>query len=149
MHMVECVKAFRSTDGGCAARQHRSAATGGGRRTRQRGGLSTKSAHTPTLDQPPNCIYILAMITWDEAKRRENIKKHGLDLAALETVFDQPMISVEDDRQSYGELRVQSLGMWQGRVVFLVWTPRGDETAHIISCRYADRKETDAYFETL
>ena len=89
------------------------------------------------------------MITWDEAKRRENIKKHGLDLAALETVFDQPMISVEDDRQSYGELRVQSLGMWQGRIVFLVWTPRGDETAHIISCRYADRKATDAYFETL
>ena len=86
------------------------------------------------------------MITWDEAKRRENIKKHGLDLAALETVFDQPMISVEDDRQSYGELRVQSLGMWQGRVVFLVWTPRGDETAHSISCRYADRKETDAFF---
>ena len=86
------------------------------------------------------------MITWDEAKRRENIKKHELDLAALETVFDQPMISVEDDRQSYGELRVQSLGMWQGRVVFLVWTPRGDETAHIISCRYADRKETDAFF---
>ena len=89
------------------------------------------------------------MITWNEAKRRENIKKHGLDLADLETVFDQPMISVEDDRQSYGELRVQSLGMWQWRVVFLVWTPRGDETAHIISCRYADRKETDAYFEAL
>jgi len=30
----------RSTDGGCAARQHRSEATGGGRRTRQRGGIS-------------------------------------------------------------------------------------------------------------
>ena len=60
------------------------------------------------------------MITWDEPKRRENIKKHGLDLADLESVFDQPMISVEDARQSYGELRVQSLGMWQGRVVFLV-----------------------------
>ena len=60
------------------------------------------------------------MITWDEPKRRENIKKHGLDLAALETVFDQPMISVEDARQSYGELRLQSLGMWQGRVVLLV-----------------------------
>ncbi len=86
------------------------------------------------------------MITWDEAKRRENIKKHGLDLADLEPVFDHPMISVEDARQSYDELRVQSLGMWQGRVVFLVWTPRGDETAHIISCRYADRKETDAFF---
>ena len=89
------------------------------------------------------------MITWDEPKRRENIKKHGLDLADLESVFDQPMISVEDARQSYGELRVQSLDMRQGRVVFLVWTPRGDEAAHIISCRYADRKETDAYFEAL
>jgi uncharacterized DUF497 family protein len=89
------------------------------------------------------------MITWDEPKRRENIKKHGLDLAALETVFDQPMISVEDARQSYGELRLQSLGMWQGRVVLLVWTPRGDDAAHIISCRYADRKETNAYFEAL
>jgi len=60
------------------------------------------------------------MITWDEPKRRENIKKHGLDLAALETVFDHPMISVEDTRQSYGELRLQSLGMWQGRFVLLV-----------------------------
>jgi uncharacterized DUF497 family protein len=89
------------------------------------------------------------MITWNEAKRRENIRKHGLDLAELEPVFDHPMISVEDARQSYGELRVQSLGMWQGRVVFLVWTPRGDDVVHIISCRYADRKETDAYFETL
>ena len=89
------------------------------------------------------------MITWDEAKRLENIKKHGLDLAALETVFDQPMISVEDARQSYGELRVQSLGMWQGRIVFLVWTPRSDDVVHIISCRYADRKETAAYFEAL
>ena len=36
-----------------------------------------------------------------------------------------------------------------GRVVFLVWTPRGDDTAHLTSCRYADRKETDAYFITL
>ena len=89
------------------------------------------------------------MITWNEAKRRENIRKHGLDLAELKPVFDHPMISVEDARQSYGELRVQSLGMWQGRIVFLVWTPRGDDVVHIISCRYADRKETDAYFETL
>ena len=86
------------------------------------------------------------MITWDEPKRRENISKHGLDLAELEPVFDQPMISVEDARQSYGELRLQSLGMWQGRVVLLVWTPRSDDAAHIISCRYADRKETYAFF---
>lgn len=89
------------------------------------------------------------MITWDERKRRENVRKHKIDLAELEPVFDNPMISVEDDRESYGELRLQSLGLWQGRVVFLVWTPRGDATAHLISCRYADRKETDTYFSSI
>lgn len=89
------------------------------------------------------------MITWDESKRRENLRKHKIDLADLETVFDYPMVSVEDDRQSYGELRLQSLGMRKGRVVFLVWTPRGDDTAHLISCRYADRQETNEYFSSL
>ena len=88
------------------------------------------------------------MITWDEPKRRENIRKHKIDLAVLEPVFDYPMITVDDDRESYGELRLQSLGIWQGRVVFLVWTPR-DEVAHLISCRYAERKQTDDYFSSL
>ena len=36
---LACIYLLRSTDGGCVARQHRSAATGGGRRTRQRGGV--------------------------------------------------------------------------------------------------------------
>ena len=89
------------------------------------------------------------MISWDEPKRRENLRKHKIDLADLESVFDYPMVSVEDDRESYGELRLQSLAMWQGRVVFLVWTPRGDDTAHLISCGIADRKDTDDYFSSL
>ena len=88
------------------------------------------------------------MITWDEAKRRENIRKHKFDLASLEPTFDFPMISVEDARDSYGELRLQSLGIWRNRVVFLVWTPREDNSAHLISCRYADRKEAEDYFST-
>ena len=87
------------------------------------------------------------MITWDESKRRENLRKHKVNLAELESVFDYPMITVEDDRLRYGEIRLQSLGMYKGRVVFLVWTPRGDDAAHLISCRYADRKEINDYFE--
>ncbi|WP_363226311.1 BrnT family toxin [Sphaerotilus sp.] len=88
------------------------------------------------------------MITWHETKRRTNISKHGIDLAELESVFDAPMITVEDARASYGELRLQSLGYWQGRVVFLVWTER-DEGAHLISCRHANRKEAQDYFSGL
>jgi uncharacterized protein len=89
------------------------------------------------------------MITWDETKRRRNIREHKIDLADLESVFDHHMITVEDDRETYGELRLQSLGMWRGRIVFLVWTPRGDDTSHLISCRYANRQQTEDYFASL
>jgi uncharacterized protein len=51
------------------------------------------------------------MITWDEAKRQGNIRKHRIDLADLEPVFDSPMVTVEDDREVFGELRLQSLGI--------------------------------------
>ena len=88
------------------------------------------------------------MITWDEPKRQLTLKKHGIDLAELESAFDTPMVTVEDDRQAYGELRLQSLAMWRGRVVFLVWTER-QTAAHLISCRYADRSQTKTYFEAL
>ncbi len=89
------------------------------------------------------------MITWHEAKRIENIKRHdGIDFADLESVFDAPMLTVEDTRQDYGESRLQSLGWYRGRVVFLVWTERGEE-AHLISCRYGDKYETRRYFKSL
>ena len=88
------------------------------------------------------------MITWDEPKRKINLKKHRIDLAELESAFDFPMVTVEDDRKVYGELRLQSLAMWRGRVIFLVWTERHD-AAHLISCRYADRSQIQDYFENL
>jgi len=89
------------------------------------------------------------MISWDDAKRRANLGKHGIDLAELESVFDYPMLTVEDDRGDYGEPRLQSLGFWRGRIVFLVWTPRGDDVAHLISCRYANSKQVESYFSRL
>ena len=58
------------------------------------------------------------------------------------------MITVEDAREDYGELRLQSLAIWRGRVVFLVWTER-DEAAHLISCRYADRSQTEDFFTNI
>ena len=89
------------------------------------------------------------MITWDETKRKKNIREHRIDLADLESVFDRHMVTVEDDREAYGELRLQSLGMWRDRVVFLVWTPRGDDVLHLISCRYANRHQTEDYFTSV
>jgi hypothetical protein len=89
------------------------------------------------------------MITWGEAKRKRNLREHKIDLAELQSVFDGHMVTVEDDREAYGELRLQSLGMWRGRVVFVVWTPRAEEDSHLISCRYANLTQTEDYFTSL
>lgn len=89
------------------------------------------------------------MITWTETKRALNKERHdGIDLADLENVFDSPMVTVKDSREAYGEERLQSLCWYRGRVVFLVWTERGDE-AHLISCRNGDKHETRNYFKAL
>mgnify|MGYP000873694971 CR=1 FL=1 len=85
------------------------------------------------------------MITWDEPKRRENLRKHGFDFVGCDTVFDHPVVAWEDDREAYGEQRLQSLAFWRGRVVFLIWTER-PHAAHLISCRYANQRQTQNYF---
>lgn len=54
------------------------------------------------------------MVTFDEAKRQANIVKHGIDLAALSGFFDGDLLTREDTRAAYGELRFQSVG-WQMR----------------------------------
>jgi len=38
------------------------------------------------------------MITWDEPKRLANLRKHGIDLADGEVLFDAPLVTQEDDR---------------------------------------------------
>ena len=86
------------------------------------------------------------MITFDEAKRKANIAKHGIDLAECEAVFDFPMLTIEDDRAVYGERRFASLGLLTGRVVMLVWTDR-EAGSHVISCRFGDKNETLKYFK--
>ena len=88
------------------------------------------------------------MITWDENKRQENLRKHGIDFADLEAVFDYPMLSEEDSDAGYHEIRLNSLGLFRWDVVVMIWTPRADN-ARIISCRYGDKHETQKYFRNL
>ena len=77
------------------------------------GALDRTNPSAPGLIICQIAYTVYHVITWDEPKRRENIRKHKIDVASLEPVFDHPMISVEDDRERYGELRLQSLGIWQ------------------------------------
>ncbi len=42
------------------------------------------------------------------------------------------MVTKEDDRDTYGEQRLQNLGSVHGVIVFMVWVDR-DDIAHLIS----------------
>jgi uncharacterized protein len=85
---------------------------------------------------------------WDEAKRLANLLKHGIDFIDILTVFDGDILTVEDDRYSYGEQRFVTFGLLQGRVIAVVHAER-ENCTRIISARKATKYEQRIYFEQL
>jgi uncharacterized DUF497 family protein len=80
------------------------------------------------------------VFTWDEKKRKLNLAKHGVDFRDVSTIFDGPLVSVEDTREEYGEPRYIALGLLHGVVVSVAYTERRDEV-RIISIRKALKHE--------
>lgn len=92
-------------------------------------------------------VYDLSMrYIWDEAKRKANLKKHGLDFADAEKVFVGPMVLFEDSRENYSEQRMIGIGLLDCLVVLIVHI-EADETIRIISMRKADTDEIDLYYK--
>ncbi len=87
------------------------------------------------------------MPTWDESKRRDNLREHGLDFEGAEAIWDNFTVTREDIRERYGEKRLVTFGLLNGEVVVLVHTDRDDDM-HIISLRRAEKYEARYYFET-
>jgi len=83
---------------------------------------------------------------WDEAKRRSNLTRHGIDFATLEEVFDGAPITISDERYDYGEERYITFGLLKGCVVAIVHT-ESDEVIRIISARKAERHEEIKYYK--
>jgi uncharacterized protein len=85
----------------------------------------------------------------DPAKRdAAALKDRGLDFADARTVFSGRTYSKQDNRFDYGETRFQTVGYLTGRMVMVVWTPRGG-ARHIISMRKCNAKEQKAYRQQL
>jgi uncharacterized DUF497 family protein len=84
------------------------------------------------------------MLTWDEAKRKLNINKHGLDFAECDAIWDHFTVTREDIRQDYGEARQVCFGLLAGEVVVLVYTER-PKGPHVISLRKAEKHEARYY----
>jgi uncharacterized protein len=83
-------------------------------------------------------------ITYDSAKREKTLAERGLDFADAAKVFAGATLTLQDDRQNYGEPRFQTYGLLDRQLVMVVWTPRG-EHRHVVSMRKCDAREKTRY----
>ena len=83
-------------------------------------------------------------VTFDQAKRDATFAERGLAFEDAESVFEGDTLTIEDTRLDYGESRYQTIGFFEGRMVMVVWTPRGDDR-HIISMRKCNDREQAIY----
>jgi uncharacterized DUF497 family protein len=84
------------------------------------------------------------LITFDPVKREKNLHDRQLDFLDAGIVLGGPVFTVEDTRIDYGEQRFQTVGFLAGRMVMVVWTPRG-EAVHVMSMRKCNDKEQARY----
>jgi uncharacterized DUF497 family protein len=82
---------------------------------------------------------------WDEAKRRSNLEKHGLDFRDAWLVYENPekltYISHRGEESRWMDL---AMVLIHGRLLVLIYTMRGKKV-RIISFRPASREERDHY----
>ena len=85
---------------------------------------------------------------WDEAKRRINLTRHGIDFVEVPQVFDGLTADLLDERFAYGEERLFTLGLLNGEVVSIGYTQTGD-LIRLITARRASRNEEIKYFKEI
>jgi uncharacterized DUF497 family protein len=84
-------------------------------------------------------------LTFDPAKNRINIGKHGVDMADVEGVFYDDMALTREDRD-HDEMRFVTLGTDSfGRLLVVVYTYRGEDEVRVISARFAQPHERRIY----
>jgi len=81
---------------------------------------------------------------WDEAKRAENLAKHGVDFVDAAQVLSRSPLVLADERRDYGEPRYIAWGELNGLLLSVVFTVRG-EALRIISARRANARERRRY----
>lgn len=86
---------------------------------------------------------------WDDKKNRANIEKHGVSFKTAARIFDGLVLTAEDDRFEYGEVRKNSIGMIENALILVVThTDRAGKT-RINSARPGSRAERSRYEQAL
>lgn len=83
---------------------------------------------------------------WDEDKAARNLIEHRVSFEQAALACRDPF-AVEwiDEREDYGEERVNLLGLYGREVLFVAYAERG-ENIRIITARRAERHEQDRYY---
>ena len=88
----------------------------------------------------------MTVFVWDEAKRLANLVKHGYDFADAEAGFDwEDAVTAPTYAGGRGGVRFKSIGLFDGRLIVVIFAPLGTEAISIISMRPADSEERRLY----
>lgn len=80
------------------------------------------------------------MWDWDETKRQRTLEDRGVDFADVAR-FDMSTAEIRPDlRRDYGEPRFRAIGLLDGRLHVLIFTPRAGGV-RVISFRRANARE--------
>ena len=84
---------------------------------------------------------------WDETKARSNLEKHGISFQlASEIFYRSTVLTFEDERFNYGEVREVAIGQIEGVCLYVIFTLR-DDAIRIISARKASARERRKYYD--
>ena len=83
---------------------------------------------------------------WDEPKRKENLRKHGIDFVDAPILFEGPILTHLDTREEYGEPRWIGIGFLGTICAVIAFTERKNgEVIRVISLRKALTHERKAF----
>jgi uncharacterized protein len=83
---------------------------------------------------------------WDDDKAAANWRGCGVRFEqGARACLDLFAVELIDDREDYGEERINLLGMCDGAILHVTYTERGNRL-RLISVRRAERHEQDYYF---
>ena len=81
---------------------------------------------------------------WDETKRRQNQRKHGIDFIDAKEIWSRRHIEYPSPQTLHNEERFLAVGELHGEIVTVVFTWRGD-ARRLISARISRQYEKENY----
>ena len=81
---------------------------------------------------------------WDEAKKKSNQEKHGVDFAEAKDFDWETALVIPDTTADYGEPRYLAMGFIGRRLYAIAFTPRSG-AVRIVSLRKSNPREVKLY----